>query len=51
MGRAGSQCLVGGVLTLARTCGKVVQDTASCRALGSGTEIQAYLGIAWNILQ
>ena len=38
MGRAGSQCLVAGLLTAARTCRKVAQATPSCRALGSGNE-------------
>ena len=44
MGRANSQGLVAGPLTVARTCGKVVQAASSCRALGSGNESQADLG-------
>ena len=35
---AGSQCLVAGLLTAARTCRKVAQATPSCRDLGSGNE-------------
>ena len=44
MGRASSQCLAGGLLTVARTCRKVVQATPSCRALGSVIQPQADLG-------
>ena len=44
MSRASSQCLIAGLLTIARTCRKVVQATPSCRALGSGDELQADLG-------
>ena len=51
MGRASSQCLVAGFLTVARTCRKVVQATPSCRALGSGNESQADLGSAQSICQ
>ena len=43
MGRAGSQCLVAGLLTVARTHQKAAQATPSCRALGSGNEFQADL--------
>ena len=38
MGRASSQDLVAGLLTVARTCWKMAQVTPSCRALGSGNE-------------
>ena len=38
MGRASSQCLVTGHLTVARTRRKVAQATPSCRALGSVNE-------------
>ena len=38
MGRASSQCLVAGLLAIARTCRKVLQATPTCRALGSGNE-------------
>ena len=38
MGRDSSQCLVAGFLTAGGTCRKVVQDTHSCRALGSSNE-------------
>ena len=51
MGRASSQCLVAGLLTVARTHWKVVQATPSCRVLGSGNEPQADLGmcgITWS---
>ena len=51
MGRATSQCLVVGLLIVARTCRKMVQATPSCRALGSGDEPQADLGSAWSIWQ
>ena len=51
MGRARSQCLVSGLLTVAMTCRKVVQVTSSCRALGSGNEPQADLGSAQSIWQ
>ena len=51
MGRAGSQCLVAGVLIVARICRKVAQDTPSCRALGRGNEPQADLGSAQSIWQ
>ena len=51
MGRGSSQCLAGRLLTVARTCKKVVQATPSCRALGSGNEPQAGLGGAWSIWQ
>ena len=43
MGRASSQCLDAGLLTVARTCRMVAQATPSCRALGSGNEPQVYL--------
>ena len=51
MGRASSQCLVVGLLTVARTCRKMVQDTPSCKALGSGNELQADLDRAQSIWQ
>ena len=51
MGRASSQCLVAGLLTVARTCRKVAQATPSCMALGRGNEPQANLGGAWSISQ
>ena len=35
MGRASIQCLIAGLLTVARTCGKVAKATPSCKALGS----------------
>ena len=40
MGRASTQCLVAGFLTIARTCRKVLQATPSCMVLGSGNEPQ-----------
>ena len=43
-GRASSQCLVAGPLTVARTSGKVAQAAPSCRALGSGDAPQAGSG-------
>ena len=51
MGRASSQCLVAGLLTVARTFRKVAQATSSCRSLGSGNEPQANLGNAQSIWQ
>ena len=51
MGRASSQCLSPGLLTVARTWRKVVQATPSCRALGSVNEPQADLGSARSIWQ
>ena len=51
MGRASSQCLVTGLLIVASTCRNEEQATPSCRALGSGNEPQADLGIAWSIWQ
>ena len=50
MGRASSQCLVAGPLTVARTCRKMVQAVPSCRALGSDSD-QAGVGNAWSIWQ
>ena len=50
-GRASSECLVAGLLTVARTCRKVAQATPSCRALGSGNEAQANWDGAQNIWQ
>ena len=38
MGRAIRQCLVAGLLTVARTCRKVAQATLSCRPPGGGNE-------------
>ena len=49
--RASSQCLVAGLLTLARTCRKVAQATPRCRALGSANESQPYLDCALTIRQ
>ena len=43
MGRAGSQCLVAGPLTVARTHGKVVQASPSFRALRSASDPQTGL--------
>ena len=37
---ASSQCLVAGLLTAARTYGKVAQGTPSCRDLGSGNALR-----------
>ena len=51
MGRASSQCLVAGPLTVARTHRKVVQATPSCRALGSGSDLQAGVGGTWSFWQ
>ena len=51
MGMASSQCLVAGLLRVARTCRKVVQATPSCRTLGSGNEPYTDLDGAWNIWQ
>ena len=44
MGRASSQCLVAGPLTVARTCVKVAQAAPSCRAPGSDTDPQTGIG-------
>ena len=41
VGRASSQCLLAGLLTVARTCWKMVQATPSCRALGRSNKPQA----------
>ena len=49
MGRASSQCLVAGLLTVAMIFRKLAQATASCRALGSGNEPWAELDTAQNI--
>ena len=46
MGKASSQCMVAGLLTVARTCRKVVQATPSCRTLGGGIKSQADLDSA-----
>ena len=43
MGRASSQCLVAGPLTVSGTCGKVAQTAPRCRALGSDSD-QACVG-------
>ena len=51
MGSTSNQCLVAGLLTVARICRKVAQATPSCRNLGSGNEPQVDLDIAWNIWQ
>ena len=51
MGRAGSQCLVAGPLTMARTQGKVAQAAPSCRALGRGSDPQAGVGGTQSIWQ
>ena len=50
-GRASSQFLVAGLLTVARTHGKVAQADPSCRALGSGSDPQAGVGSAQSIWQ
>ena len=44
MGRACSQCLVAGFLTVTRTHGELVQAAPSCRALRSGSDPQGCLG-------
>ena len=44
MGRTSSQCLVSGLLTVARTCRKVTQGSPSCRTLGSANDPQAVAG-------
>ena len=49
MGRASSQCLVAAPLTVARTQGKVVLAAPSCRALGSGSDLQSGVGCTWSI--
>ena len=46
MGRDGSKCLVAGLLTVARTYGKVMQAIPRCWALGSGRDSQAHVGSA-----
>ena len=50
MGRAGSQCLVAGLFTAARTCRKMAQATRSCRevvmSLGIFTRCPEHLGVA-----
>ena len=51
MGRASSQCLVGGPLTVARTHRKMVQVAPSCRTLGSGSDPQGSVGGTWSIWQ
>ena len=51
MGRASSQCLFAGLLTVGRTGGKVEQAAPSCRALGSGNGPQEGLGGVQSICQ
>ena len=51
LGRASSQCLVAGTLTVARTHGKVVHAAPSCRAPESDSEPHAGLCGARNMLQ
>ena len=49
VGRASTQCLVAGSLTVTRTHGKVAQAAPSCRALGSGSDPQVGVGSARSI--
>ena len=51
MVRASSQFLVAGPLTVARTCGEVVQAVPGCRALGSGSDPQAVVDGTQSIWQ
>ena len=51
MDRASNHCLVGGFLTVARTCRRVVLATPHCRALGSGNEPQADIEDAQSMWQ
>jgi len=51
MGRASSQCLVAGPLTVARTCREVAQASPGFRALGHGNDFQAGVGNAQTTWQ
>ena len=51
MGRASSQYLVAGPLTVARILGKVAQVAPSCRTLGSDSDLQAGVGSTQSIWQ
>ena len=51
MDRASNQCLVAGPLTVTRVCKKIAQDAPSCRALGSSSDPQAGVEVAWRIWQ
>lgn len=51
MGRASCQFLVGGLLTMARSCVEVTQSTPSCRALGRGSDPWSCVGIPQSIWQ
>ena len=51
MGRASSQGLVAGPLTVARTHGNKAQVLPHCRALGSNSDPQAGVGGAWSLRQ
>ena len=51
MDRAGSQCLVAVSLTVARTHRQVAQASASCRALGSDSYLQAGVGGTQSVWQ
>ena len=44
MGRACSQCLIAGPLTVVKTCGELTQAAPGCRALGSSSDPQAGVG-------
>ena len=49
MGRANSQCLIAGTLTVAKTHWKVVQAAHICRTLESGSDPQAGIGSAQSV--
>ena len=51
VGRASSQCLIAGPLTVARTHRKLVQTSSSCQALRSGSDPQAGIGDTQDIWQ
>ena len=51
VGRASSQCLVAGPLTVVRTYGKVAQAAPSFRVMGSGSDPQAGVGSAQSLWQ
>lgn len=51
MGRACSQCLIAGPLTVVKTCGELKQAAPGCRALGSSSDPQAGVGCAQSLLK
>ena len=51
MGRASSQCLVSGPLTVARNCMEVAQAASGCRTLESGRDHQVGVGSTQDVWQ